>query len=274
MKPSTKRSLAAAVSTSAIFLVAAPSALGLSTVKVDGHPVVGGEAIAGVAKCKPGQRVISGGFVAPNTGAAVAVNRAKGKRGWKVLAFNIDSLSVRAHCSKTLKPLTKKKQISFEGHDQRGSKAKCPGSTSVASGGWQYAEHTDNSPVYTSKPLRGSAWKVYAASDAASTDAITAYAYCLKHVKLKVRSASRSIGTDSVGRAAGPGDRTARTSCKHGETRYGGGFATSPKPDFSNTSGPDTFFNVAAGSGARGWKVSAHNYSQVAGKLTAIAICH
>lgn len=240
---------------------------------------------AGTATCPAGRRVVSGGF-ADADAPSVAVNRASGKHAWTVRAFDTNQISVVAYCSKYLK-VTKETatgEMDEVNDQQGGATASCPSGSRVTSGGWEYTNPIANSPVYTSRPVGARDWTLYAASNDAG-NSITAYAYCVTGKKTRVRAGSKqstSVARSRSGRTSAGQSRgfatspspTATSICKPGETLFGGGFETTPTPDFFNTNGPDTFFGKSARFKKRGWKAYATDYSSMNGKLQAFAVCH
>ncbi len=52
-----------------------------------------------------------------------------------------------------------------------------------------------------------------------------------------------------------------------------GGYTTTPTPDYDNDTGPDIFYSASYQFAAGSWIVSGHNFSNVAGKITAFAYC-
>jgi hypothetical protein len=99
-----------------------------------------------------------------------------------------------------------------------------------------------------------------------SPGSLEAFAYCERGVVIKVRSSTSAPIPDG-------GDSSATARCHKGETLLSGGYTTKPKPDWFNTFGPDFFYNASYRSGKHSWIASAHNYSNVAGTITAFAYC-
>lgn len=244
-------------------LIAAPASGGkpLDQVTVDGVSL-GDDTFGGRADCAPGQHVVSGGYVTEE-GQTATLNHAIDKeRAWVAVAVGVNAIQVTANCSDDLNP-TEVTGDDTAGRTRLGKpKAKCPRGKSVVSGGWEYAVDDENSPVYSSAPTSGRTWGLVAASD--GRDTIRAFGYCLK-VDVKQRTGRNK-------RVAPGADQTAKANCKRANDLLGGGFLTSPKPDWLNTDGPDPFFSATTRVGAP-WLVRAHNFSSVSGKIKAVATC-
>jgi hypothetical protein len=225
-------------------------------------------ALVASAKCKQGERVVSGGFSSQQFSYASESRAAKGQK-WIVRVLEADtSLTVDAYCAKKGRVSKRKKtEDAVETTEPTKSKAKCDSKATAVAGGYKLVtdDEGDNAPVFIARRARKRAWSVSAfADDPPGT--LTTFVYCRKGAKVKVRSAqSDPIGTDEAGSA------TAR--CHKGETLLSGGYTTTPESDFFNTTGPDFFYYRSSRSGVRSWTASAHNYSDVAGQITTFAHC-
>jgi hypothetical protein len=128
----------------------------------------------------------------------------------------------------------------------------------IDEGGWVLA-------VFKSRRTGKRTWGISAFVDEPPAK-VKAFAYCTRHLDVKVRSnQSDPIPTE------GASDATA--SCHRRETLLSGGYTTTPKSDFSNDTGPDFFYFRSLRSGSRSWTATAHNYSDIAGQITTFAYC-
>jgi hypothetical protein len=120
--------------------------------------------------------------------------------------------------------------------------------------------------VFKSRPRGDDKWSVTAFNDSGgeARDRIKAFAYCLR--------GPRRIVTGRAPIAAG-GNGDPDATCLPGTQLLGGGFTTSPKSDFDNETGPDLFYAASTRTDPTEWSVFAHNYSDVGGTTTAIAVC-
>lgn len=283
--------LCAALSCSVLLLsVAAASASTIKPVKVAATLNPDDGSYEATAICPAGRRVVSGGFASPDP-VSPAINRADGN-GWTVKAFDTETVSAIAYCSKYIKgittttatgPLDQLSTNPNSGPQQGGATASCPSGSKVIAGGWEYTNKLNNSSVYSSRPVGSTDWKIYAASDQAG-NSITTYAYCLAGKTFKTR-AGEKIPTQSSTRTAARGTAgrhrggvsetpTATAKCKQDETAFGGGFETTPTPDFYNDAGPDTFFYKSARFDGNGWKAKAVDYSDFSeGAIQTFVIC-
>jgi len=147
--------------------------------------------------------------------------------------------------------------------------AKCPKGSVVVAGGWQMSPMKTNSPVYTSAPKGKRKWTVVAILDTVDPWKLKTYAYCLDlELDRDLNVATQAVAApadDSV-------DIVATAECDGGRV-IGGGFATTPEPDFNNSAGPDTFFFRAKNDSKRKYTVGAVNYASVVGTVTAYAVC-
>jgi hypothetical protein len=282
-----RATICAALSCSlSLLLVAGASASTIKPVRVAATDQGDGIYVA-TATCPAGRHVVSGGFASPQNPSVVA-NHAVGTKAWTITAFDTDSISAVAYCSKYIKGVTESTATApmDQVNDlQGGATASCPSGSRVIAGGWEYANPFDNSPIYTSMPASSSEWTVYGASDVTG-NSITAYAYCLTNKLTTVRLGEKTSVNNTTVRAARRGGAgqsrgllpstqpSATVSCKKGETLFGGGYETTPLPDFNNQSGPDTFFGKSARYQGRGWMANAVNYSSYdGGEIQAFAVC-
>jgi hypothetical protein len=263
-----------AVAAIAVALVLAPSAPALILVQAEGTSL-GQGVYAGTARCPPGAKVISGGFSTSQTDYVI-VNRAQRKTGWFAKARDATDLTILAYCSRRLEASrasrTAKFPLASDGI-QRNAVARCDQGKAVA-GGWSFLPTNgaaDNQPVFESSRRGADRWAVGAFNHLHSNvdvrDRIKAFVYCLRGVRVAVRrDASPMAGEDDAAAAT--------ADCEPGEEVLGGGYSTSPEPDFFNLSGPDFFYYVSAhGSQTVYWTAAAWNYSLAEGAVTSLAIC-
>ena len=249
-----------------LLLFIAPSASALTKETGSGVEKANGVWV-GKAKCDRGQHVVSGGFGMPSESEAV-VNKRKGDRTWIVKGQDTDGpLTVYAYCSRHLSPGSDsdRGRISSDPESEEGTaKARCAKGQTAVAGGWKFDETTGNQPVFTSFGGGGRTWKLSAASG--ESPRVTVYAYCLRSERIEAhKRTGAAIGTDEGGDAS--------VKCRRGEELLGAGFKTKPKPDYSNTTGPDLFFSDSRRKGSRGWTATAFNYSDVAGRIKLAALC-
>jgi len=261
------RRLGGALAAAALtLLLTTTSASGLSTVTAAGADRGDGVWV-GKAQCPAGKRVISGGYSLPGGGQIAKVNKRQGKRAWLVKSPSSD-LTVYAYCSGKLRPTIASRTSGFTPSPDVRAKptAKCPRGKVAVAGGWQYDDAINsNEPVFRSRGTGGRAWSVHAFTDEDS-ETIKAFAYCLRKGAVKTRSKTSSeLEEDN------PGGVTVR--CPKSQQLLGGGFATKPKSDFFNNTGPDFFYRQSRRVGPRGWRATAFNYGGVAGTITVFALC-
>jgi hypothetical protein len=252
------RPAALAVSVLAACVPAAPADALVK--RSDGGEEIGGGQWQAVAQCRQGERVVSGGY-ATATGSSITESRAKGKREWVVESNN--DLRAFALCSRRLE-VSRKSNLSAMTDDTSGTvaKARCARGARAVSGGFRFSGAVGDSPVFRSRPVGRRGWSVRAFDSALD---ITAYAYCLRDApELRIRSGTLEIAAGAT--------ESAQVACRRGEELLGGGWSVSPKPDWNNNAGPDTFYHRATRFGARTWKVSATNFGQP-GRIQPIAIC-
>jgi hypothetical protein len=253
-------------------LVVAPtSAVALSTHSAtDTSQNSNGYSVA-TAKCGAGGHVVSGGFNGSDEGHAV-VSRAVHGDSWTVRLApgHVETLTTYAYCARKGRISTHKKQVTGVAQPANTTAtARCASGQTLVSGGYAFladptASPQNGSPVYRDyASARG--WRLTVAFYTVPAD-LAAFAYCERGVQVKIRSRSSDPipdeGIDSV-----------KASCHRGETLLSGGYTTTPKPDYENTSGPDLFYYASHRAGPRSWTASAHNYSSVAGRITAFAYC-
>jgi hypothetical protein len=253
----------------ATLLAFVPSAVALETVSVKGVDQGDGLFI-GTATCPAGKTVVSGGFEVNPTGTAT-VNKAKGERRWVVQATDSTSLTVTANCSKRLDPSVSSRARAFGANNEgvnTTTKARCKRGQVVA-GGWAFQPAGDslsNSPVFKSNRKGTDRWVVTAVHDDPNAQSkIKVFAYCLRGVGVRARGDSVEIEPNA--------DEMATAACKPGEELLGGGYTTTPRPDWNNMTGPDNFYFASQRSGPREWQAGARNHSSVDGEIVTTAIC-
>jgi hypothetical protein len=223
-----------------------------------------GDLDRGKVKCgDKDEFVVSGGFSGVSSDAAV-VNRAAGGNAWLVKGDFALPATAYANCSKHYQPKVAKKTSAFNGNIGTLAEAHCSNGRQAVAGGWQYKKGGANSPVYTSAPAVED-WEVGGFNGSGNHNAtLTAYAYCLNVVPA-VTSSTNAMGAG--------GDVSGVAECDPGEELLGGGFETTPDPDFNNVAGPDPFVFGAGRAAKREWLAEAHNYSSVGGDLHVFATC-
>jgi hypothetical protein len=214
----------------------------------------------GKAKCGDGERVISGGF-SGDEGNYALVNKAVKGKAWVVKGEFSLPATVFAYCSRRLEPETAKETKDFDGGVRASATAKCRHGAAAA-GGWSYKPLIQNSPVFTSRPSFY-LWKVKAFSGS-NLGSITSYAYCLRK-ELEVHQTTSALPAN--------GSTVTPASCDAGSELLGGGFETTPEPDFDNLAGPDPFIYTQGRDDPLVWAAGAYSYSAMAGSLDAFAIC-
>ena len=227
--------------------------------------------LVATAKCPGRKHVVSGGFKAEDNAVPV-VSRAVGDRKWTVHLFpgSTEALKTVAYCgARRVSRHSKTKAADADTQVANKVAAKCDRGESVVSGGFRLIDtppgDLDNNPVFKSRRTGKRTWGVSAFVDEPPAK-VKAFAYCTRHLDVKVRSnQSDPIPTE------GASDATA--SCHRSETLLSGGYTTTPKSDFSNDTGPDFFYFRSLRSGSRSWTATAHNYSDIAGQITTFAYC-
>ncbi len=146
--------------------------------------------------------------------------------------------------------------------------ARCDANKSLVSGGYETVDAdpgTHDLVAFKSRRTGDRTWKVTVFNDSDTPSKLKVFAYCKRDVDVKVRSNSDPIASDQSDSA------TAR--CHRGESLLSGGYTTTPKSDYANTTGPDLFYTGSYKSGRRAWTAAAHNYSDVAGRITTFVYC-
>jgi hypothetical protein len=158
-------------------------------------------AVSAIARCRPGTKVVGGGFGTPgfsaNKGPRVVTltSRRAGQRKWRVEALNIGgdssadarpgTLIAYAYCEKDPpKLITRSKRISLPVARVRTVQVACPRGGRAYSGGFdgnlQLTANPSASGVVTSKRAKGGrAWRASAIDISDTRQAkVTVYAYC------------------------------------------------------------------------------------------------
>jgi len=246
--------------------LAVPSlAWGLKT-RTATAPVLPGKA---TAKCKDGERIVSGGFRLPGEGQ-VTISRAPVGQRWTATADGDPPLTVFAYCSegRGVSRHSHSETVPGPAGTQKTVAAHCDANQSLVSGGYETVDAdpgTHDLVAFKSRRVWDRTWKVTVFNDSNTASTLRVFAYCRRHVDVKVRSHSDPIGPDQ------PGSATAR--CHRGEALLSGGYITTPKSDYQNTTGPDLFYTGSYRSGRRAWTAAAHNYSDIAGRITTFVYC-
>lgn len=220
------------------------------------------------AECDGTERVVSGGYqVTPGSSDTPVISKAKGERAWTVTAKEA-GFTAYALCSKRINVQEVAKTVDF-GSTSQGSgtpaSARCPRGKRAIAGGFKFSTLVGNSPVFRSRPTDSRTWSVLALSEDEASK-LKALAYCVPdRGGVSTRKDSTQVGTIESG--------SVEPKCRSGETLLSGGWTVSPRPDWQNESGPDTFFYSAYPAAQRRFVASAINFSDVAGKITGLAIC-
>lgn len=225
------------------------------------------------AVCPKGQHVVAGGFSGSGNDFAVYNRAVRKKTAWRVKGEFSDGAVAYAYCSKSMSVRAKANTTSASAetaaaYDNVASTAKCPKGFVVVAGGWQVKPIVNNTPIYTSAPKGKRKWTVVAVHDSGLPWKLKTYAYCLDP-KL---DRDLSVATQSAAAPNGGAEATVTATCESGRI-VGGGFATTPEPDFNNDTGPDTFFFRSRNVGKKTHTASGINYSHVDGTVTAYAVC-
>jgi hypothetical protein len=254
----------------AALLAAQTSAMALTVHSATDTTTNSAGQLVATAKCAANEHVVSGGFKSSDESAAVVSHALHGD-SWTVHLYpgNTDTLTVYAYCAH-------QGQIYRHTQETKAGKAPinttatahCASGQTLVSGGYAFLSTPSsqgNSPTYRDFASTARKWLVMATFETIPAK-LEAFAYCEQGVVVKVRSnTSDPIPDDNSGSA------TAR--CHKGETLLSGGYRTTPTPDWNNNAGPDLFYDASFRSGTRAWTARAHNYSGVAGKITAFAYC-
>lgn len=245
--------------------LAVPSlAWGLKT-RTATAPTLPGKA---TAKCKDGERLVSGGFSLPDEGQ-VTISRAK-RQGWTATADGDPPLTVFAYCTtgRGVSRHSNSETVPGPAGTQQTVAAHCDANESLVSGGYETVDAdpgTHDLVAFKSRRAGDRRWKVTVFNDSDTASKLRVFAYCKRDVDVKVRSKSDPIGANQSGSV------TAR--CHRGEGLLSGGYITTPKSDYNNTTGPDLFYTRSYRSGRRAWTAAAHNYSNIAGRITTSVHC-
>lgn len=231
-------------------------------------PNASGE-LAATAKCVAGEHVVSGGFTSTNPPALVAFYDDGGS--WYVGGYAVGKLTTYAYCAPSGQVVINEQSntgvMASPAPANTTLTASCTSGYTLFSGGFLFygnASSEANSSTYRNDSPSAGKWTVMAAFS--STPAhLGSEAYCGQGLTVSTHTASKAIAA----RAAA----SATASCPTGETLLSGGFTTTPTPDWDKSGGPDTYFSASYRSAERSWTVTAHNYSSVAGTITASAIC-
>jgi hypothetical protein len=252
--------------------LAAPSgAVALSTHSATVTTPNSAGVLVATAKCGANEHVVSGGFVTPQ-GTTQIVSRAVHGDMWTVhnLEAELGPLTAYAYCARDgqLSISTHTHKVTAVASVNTTATARCASGETLVSGGYVMSPPSatnGNSPTFRDYAVSASEWTVMSVFDT-PPGSLAAFAYCQRGAIVKVRSSSSNPIPHGL-------ERSATASCHKGETLLGGGYTTTPKPDWFNKTGPDFFYNASRRSGPRSWTASAHNYSHGSGKITAFAYC-
>jgi hypothetical protein len=230
------------------------------------------------AKCKRGQKVISGGFEAPDidhrffeTGALPFKALKQGGRKWAATAVNYAHntalLTVDAYCREGKKLKARSANIDVAPNSEGSATATCKQSERVVSGGFAVLnfEFTETE-VLAYRSIKASKRKWTVAGHNYSSGApgtLVAYAYCREGKGVKTKSASTTVGLP-------PETGTPTATCASGQRVLSGGF---DNPDFADAGGPELLASASRKQGGRKWTASAYNEGNEVGTLTVYAYC-
>jgi hypothetical protein len=160
---------------------------------------------------------------------------------------------------------TKSKTVTVSGDSTTGATAKCKQHQVVISGGFQ-AEHSDDVFIlpHTAKSKGARKYTTLASNVTDESGTWTAFAYCRAGERLDKREASVTI-PGSTFPIAETGSATAK--CKRGTKVVSGGF------EGQAVNGANVQPYESRKEGGRKWTVSAGNYDESSGTLTAYAFC-
>jgi hypothetical protein len=264
------RTAAVVVACLGTLLTAPTSAIALTTHSATDTTTNSAGQLVATAKCGADEHVVSGGFKSSDESAAV-VSHALNGDSWTVHLYPgiTTTLTAYAYCARHGRIFRHTAETTAAAAPTNTTAtAQCASGQTVVSGGYAFlspASSQGNSPTYRDFAATARKWRVMAAFQTTPAN-LEAFAYCEQGVTVKVRSKmSDPIPTDSSG--------SATAQCHTGETLLGGGYTTTPTPDWNNAAGPDLFYDASYKSGARSWTAHAHNYSSVDGQITAFAYC-
>lgn len=221
------------------------------------------------AECRDGEHVVSGGFSLPDEGQ-VTISRAKGQR-WTATADGDPPLTVFAYCTggRGVSRHSESETVPGPAGTRQTVAAHCDANESLVSGGYETVNADPgihDLVAFKSRRTGDRTWKVTVFNDSDTASTLKVFAYCKRDVDVKARSKqSEQIPLDQ------PGLASAR--CHRDEALLSGGYITTPKPDYQNTTGPDLFYTGSYKSGRRAWTAAAHNYSDAPGRITTFVYC-
>jgi hypothetical protein len=266
------RGVAMAFVAASMLLLAAPASAALVERSATDTTANADNLLSATAKCHQDEHVISGGYESSPQATAVTSRAAKGEK-WtaKVVEGDTPDLTVYAYCSEGRGVSRHDKTVRGQPEPTEATNvsARCASNEHLVSGGFQIidkASQLGNSPVFKSRPAGKSerTWGVSAFIDNPPAK-VRAYAYCQRHIDVKVRSLETSAITQG---STGAGF----AECAKGETLLSGGYSTAPESDFDNADGPDFFYFASRRMDPDEWWARLHNYGQ-AGQLTVSALC-
>lgn len=252
--------------TVSLLIVTAPRAQALVKRTAESEVQTGQWFSVAVVRCRADERVVSGGYrLDPDSGNSPAASRAKGRRAWTVTAFESDFIAY-ALCTHRYKPAKVAETVAFgDSSHATAVTATCERGERAISGGFQFSELALRGPVYSSRPTGKQGWSIVAYSDNADLD-LKGWAYCVPDQGgITIRRASRRVPPVA--------SRTVVAKCRSNEARLSGGWTVRPRPDPINTAGPNPYFSEAYPRAQRAFLVTATNYSNMAGRISAITVC-
>jgi hypothetical protein len=262
-------------------------AAGLST-KSKGVAVGPDETATVAAKCKQGQKAVSGGFQAPvasdpeqDPTIIPHASHKQGGREWSTAAQNFGEnagdLTSFAYCRDGDKLTRKSLSVTIAPEGGIGSaKVSCPRGEKAISGGFEHADFelgTRELVPYESRKQGGRKWIVSGLNIESDPATLTAYVYCREGKGLKKASKTATAGPsifEMGNEVVGSGKATAK--CDKGQRVVSGGF-DNPDFDQDRESGPQLFPTVSKKKGGRKWTVTSLNNGLVGGTVKAFAYC-
>lgn len=230
--------------------------------------------IAATAKCAPGERVVSGGFKAPDE-VYPYVSRNKKNNAWTAQLepeTDSDVAVVYAYCSPEVKVKPVEKKVTLKPGEGRrtNASASCPDGKQAVAGGYEILKPKNDkheAVIFDSYRKGSRKWKVSGFNETDKKAKLRSVAYCLGGSPVDVATAESP--------EIGPGGANGTSAeCIPGDDPLGGGYKTSPKPDYNNLTGPDLFFNESSlDAGLASWTAAAHNYSTFPGTIKVFAYC-
>jgi hypothetical protein len=283
MKASRPLALGFTALIAALTLAVPGAASGLKT-KSKSVEVAGTEVASPTAKCKRGQRPLSGGFAAPvfdssfvEPAILLYESIKAGRRGWRVSGQNAGAapgtLTAYAYCARHKALKKSSAAAAVDSGDLDTQTASCKRGQRVVSGGFDSPDFDPTDSflagivAHESRRTKPGSWTVSALNNASSgTDERTleVHAYCRGGTRIKTSTRTAEV-------APYPDVATATAKCKRGQRAIAGGF---DNPEFDPLGlGPFMRIHESRKIGGRKWTVSGFNLGLGAGTLEAYVHC-